>query len=114
MRFTRRVEQPQPDRAKRFQKNWRGAHKHITNLEKKRLLDRVHNRSRSIDALPPGAPAPATACRWCIYLVPDARQYWLRTGYSSISPSDLRRSFESVGALHTGTVRREGICGLES
>jgi repressor LexA len=30
-------------------------HKHITNLEKKGLLDRVHNRSRSIDLLPPGA-----------------------------------------------------------
>ncbi len=30
-------------------------HKHITNLEKKGLLDRVHNRSRSIDVLPPGS-----------------------------------------------------------
>ena len=30
-------------------------HKHITNLEKKGMLDRVHNRSRSIDVLPPGA-----------------------------------------------------------
>jgi len=30
-------------------------HKHITNLEKKGMLDRVHNRSRSIDLLPPGA-----------------------------------------------------------
>jgi len=29
-------------------------HKHITNLEKKGMLDRVHNRSRSIDVLPPG------------------------------------------------------------
>ena len=29
-------------------------HKHITNLEKKGLLDRVHNRSRSIEVLPPG------------------------------------------------------------
>ena len=29
-------------------------HKHITNLEKKGLLDRVHNRSRSIDVIPPG------------------------------------------------------------
>ena len=29
-------------------------HKHITNLERKGLLDRVHNRSRSIDVLPPG------------------------------------------------------------
>ena len=29
-------------------------HKHVTNLEKKGLLDRVHNRSRSIDVLPPG------------------------------------------------------------
>ncbi len=29
-------------------------HKHITNLEKKGLLDRVHNRSRSIDVLPSG------------------------------------------------------------
>jgi repressor LexA len=29
-------------------------HKHITNLEKKGLLDRRHNRSRSIDVLPPG------------------------------------------------------------
>jgi repressor LexA len=29
-------------------------HKHISNLEKKGLLDRVHNRSRSIDVLPPG------------------------------------------------------------
>src|SRR6202012_4610230 len=30
-------------------------HKHITNLEKKGLLDRVHNRSRSIDVVPAGA-----------------------------------------------------------
>jgi repressor LexA len=30
-------------------------HKHITNLEKKGMLDRVHNRSRSIDVVPPGA-----------------------------------------------------------
>src|SRR3954453_301404 len=30
-------------------------HKHITSLEKKGLLDRVHNRRRSIDVLPPGA-----------------------------------------------------------
>ena len=29
-------------------------HKHITNLEKKGMLDRVHNRSRSIDLLAPG------------------------------------------------------------
>ena len=29
-------------------------HKHITNLEKKGLLDRVHNRSRSIEVVPPG------------------------------------------------------------
>ncbi len=29
-------------------------HKHITNLEKKGMLDRVHNHSRSIDLLPPG------------------------------------------------------------
>jgi repressor LexA len=29
-------------------------HKHITNLEKKGMLDRVHNRSRSIDLVPPG------------------------------------------------------------
>src|ERR1700723_1299436 len=29
-------------------------HKHITNLEKKGLLDRVHNRSRSIDVVPAG------------------------------------------------------------
>ncbi|MGH9560886.1 MAG: transcriptional repressor LexA, partial [Terracidiphilus sp.] len=28
---------------------------HITNLEKKGMLDRVHNRSRSIDVLPPGS-----------------------------------------------------------
>jgi repressor LexA len=30
-------------------------HKHISNLEKKGMLDRVHNRSRSIDVLPPNA-----------------------------------------------------------
>lgn len=30
-------------------------HKHISNLEKKGLLDRVHNHSRSIDVLPPGS-----------------------------------------------------------
>src|ERR1700751_277602 len=30
-------------------------HNHITNLEKKGMLDRVHTRSRSIDILPPGA-----------------------------------------------------------
>jgi repressor LexA len=35
-------------------------HKHITNLEKKGLLDRVHNRSRSIDLLPPGTRTRAT------------------------------------------------------
>lgn len=35
-------------------------HKHITNLEKKGLLDRVHNRSRSIDVLPPGARTRST------------------------------------------------------
>jgi repressor LexA len=29
-------------------------HKHITNLEKKGLLDRVHNRSRSIEVVPAG------------------------------------------------------------
>jgi repressor LexA len=29
-------------------------HKHITNLEKKGMLDRVHNRSRSIDVVPAG------------------------------------------------------------
>jgi repressor LexA len=29
-------------------------HKHISNLEQKGMLDRVHNRSRSIDVLPPG------------------------------------------------------------
>src|SRR5271170_1608957 len=29
-------------------------HKHITNLEKKGLLDRVHNHSRSIDVVPAG------------------------------------------------------------
>jgi len=30
-------------------------HKHITNLERKGLLDRMHNRSRSIDVLAPGS-----------------------------------------------------------
>lgn len=30
-------------------------HKHVTNLEKKGLLDRVHNRSRSIEVLPAGS-----------------------------------------------------------
>ena len=30
-------------------------HKHITNLQKKGLLERAHNRSRSIDILPPHA-----------------------------------------------------------
>lgn len=32
-------------------------HKHITNLERKGMLDRVHNRSRSIDVLSPGTRA---------------------------------------------------------
>jgi repressor LexA len=32
-------------------------HKHITTLEKKGLLDRVHNRSRSIDVVPVGERA---------------------------------------------------------
>jgi repressor LexA len=36
-------------------------HKHITNLEKKGLLDRVHNRSRSIDLLPPGSRTRSSA-----------------------------------------------------
>jgi repressor LexA len=35
-------------------------HKHITNLEKKEMLDRVHNRSRSIDVLPPGSRTRST------------------------------------------------------
>ena len=39
-------------------------HKHITNLERKGMLDRVHNRSRSIDVLPPVlGPAAAIASR---------------------------------------------------
>src|SRR5262249_26978750 len=32
-------------------------HKHITNLQKKGLLQRAHNRSRSIDVLPPRSKA---------------------------------------------------------
>ena len=32
-------------------------HKHITNLQQKGLLQRAHNRSRSIDVLPPKAKA---------------------------------------------------------
>ena len=36
-------------------------HKHITNLEKKGMLDRVHNRSRSIDLLPPGSKTRSSA-----------------------------------------------------
>jgi len=35
-------------------------HKHITNLEKKGMLDRTHNRSRSIDVLPPGSRTRVT------------------------------------------------------
>src|SRR5215472_7091129 len=35
-------------------------HKHISNLEQKGVLDRVHNRSRSIEVLPPGARTRAT------------------------------------------------------
>src|SRR5271167_3066814 len=35
-------------------------HKHITNLEKKGMLDRVHNRSRSIDVVPPGTRTRAS------------------------------------------------------
>jgi len=35
-------------------------HKHITNLEKKGLLDRVHNRSRSIDVVPAGTRTRTT------------------------------------------------------
>lgn len=35
-------------------------HKHISNLEKKGLLNRVHNRSRSIDVLPPGTRTRTT------------------------------------------------------
>jgi repressor LexA len=30
-------------------------HKHVANLEKKGMLGRVHNRSRSIDVIPPGS-----------------------------------------------------------
>jgi repressor LexA len=33
-------------------------HKHITNLQKKGLLERAHNRSRSIDILPPHTRDP--------------------------------------------------------
>src|SRR5580704_13933610 len=36
-------------------------HKHVTNLEKKGMLDRVHNRSRSIDLLPPGTRTRSSA-----------------------------------------------------
>jgi len=32
-------------------------HKHITNLQQKGLLQREHNRSRSIDVMPPKAKA---------------------------------------------------------
>jgi repressor LexA len=35
-------------------------HKHISNLEKKGLLNREHNRSRSIDVLPPGTRTRTT------------------------------------------------------
>ncbi|HVC45801.1 MAG TPA: transcriptional repressor LexA [Terracidiphilus sp.] len=35
-------------------------HKHISNLEKKGLLDRVHNHSRSIDVLPQGSRSRVT------------------------------------------------------
>jgi repressor LexA len=35
-------------------------HKHITNLEKKGMLDRMHNRSRSIDVVAPGTRTRAT------------------------------------------------------
>jgi repressor LexA len=35
-------------------------HKHITNLERKGLLDRVHNRSRSIDVVPAGTRTRTT------------------------------------------------------
>src|SRR5579862_2085621 len=34
-------------------------HKHITNLQNKGLLQRAHNRSRSIDVLPPRSKAKA-------------------------------------------------------
>jgi repressor LexA len=35
-------------------------HKHISNLQKKGLLQRLHNRSRSIDVVPPRSKARAT------------------------------------------------------
>ena len=40
-------------------------HKHVTNLHNKGLLQRAHNRSRSIDVLPPAPKRdPANACHW--------------------------------------------------
>ena len=39
-------------------------HKHISNLEKKGLLSRTHNRSRSIDVLPPQNQRAPASVRW--------------------------------------------------
>lgn len=39
-------------------------HKHISNLEKKGLLHRAHNRSRSIDVVPPQTQRAAGSHRW--------------------------------------------------
>lgn len=39
-------------------------HKHISNLEKKGLLQRAHNRSRSIDVLPPQSQRATASVQW--------------------------------------------------
>ncbi len=39
-------------------------HKHISNLEKKGLLQRAHNRSRSIDVLPPQSQRTLASVQW--------------------------------------------------
>ncbi len=39
-------------------------HKHISNLEKKGLLQRAHNRSRSIDVLPAQSPRVRMNAQW--------------------------------------------------
>jgi repressor LexA len=39
-------------------------HKHISNLEKKGLLLRAHNRSRSIDVLPAQTPRTSSGAQW--------------------------------------------------
>ena len=75
-------------------------HKHVTNLEKKGLLTRDYNRSRSIDLLPPEGKLKQSmsvntgwCCRWWAGLRRDVRSKRWRI-HETISLADFVRSKE--------------------